>query len=108
MLEQHFSNLLADLHHRIQRGHRVLENHPDLFPADLLHLLLIFTDQILPFEQNLSAFVFPHRLGNQLHDSLRSYALTGTGFAYDCQCFPFIDMKAYTTDRLNLASACSE
>ncbi|MNO49677.1 hypothetical protein D3C76_400320 [compost metagenome] len=58
MFKQHFGNLSADFHHWVQRGHRILKNHTDLFTANFLHLLLCLTNQILSIKQNLSAFIF--------------------------------------------------
>ena len=38
MCEHGFGNLIADAHHRIQSGHRLLEDHRDALAAYMLHL----------------------------------------------------------------------
>ena len=36
-----FADLAADGQHRVERGHRVLEDHGDLVAADMAHLVLV-------------------------------------------------------------------
>ena len=38
MQDQRFGDLMADGQHRVERGHRLLEDHRDLVAADLAHL----------------------------------------------------------------------
>ena len=49
--------------HRIQRRHRLLEDHRDLFAADRSHLGLRQREQIAPFEEDAPADDSPRRLG---------------------------------------------
>ena len=59
VLDQWFSNLLADLHGRVQRSHWVLEDHGDLVTTDLLPFLFGNLQQVLAVEKDLPA----HDLG---------------------------------------------
>ena len=45
---QRFGDLLADRHHRVERRHRLLEDHRDLVAAHVAHLLLGELEQIAP------------------------------------------------------------
>ncbi|MNC59214.1 hypothetical protein D3C75_1090090 [compost metagenome] len=52
MQPQALGNLFAYCEYRVERGHRVLENHRDLVAADFPHFLLLFGSQVLPVEIN--------------------------------------------------------
>ncbi len=41
-------DLFADRQHRVERGHRILEDHRDLIAANLAHLALALVGQVLP------------------------------------------------------------
>ncbi len=43
---QRLGDLLADRHHRVERAHRVLEDHRDSAPEMLAHLLVVETHQL--------------------------------------------------------------
>src|SRR6266545_4280727 len=45
-------HLHPDGEHRIERAHRVLQDHRDLLAADPLHLALALDDQVLAVEQH--------------------------------------------------------
>ena len=47
---QRFGDLGADGQHRIQRGHRVLENHGDFRAAHQPHLFVRELQQVTPLE----------------------------------------------------------
>ena len=42
----HLGDLVADAVDRVQRGHRVLEDHRDLFTADVAQLIVIEPGQL--------------------------------------------------------------
>jgi hypothetical protein len=48
-----FDELVADGEHRVQRRLRVLEDHRNLPPPDVPHLVVALLQQVLPFQQNL-------------------------------------------------------
>ena len=54
-VRQHgFGNLVADAHDRIERGHRLLEDHADAGAADAAHLLLAGMEQVFVGEFDVS------------------------------------------------------
>ncbi|MMZ63858.1 hypothetical protein D1872_261410 [compost metagenome] len=55
---QAFGNLFTDFHRRIQRSHRILEDHAHIPSPDALHLFFRVLGQIFPHKQNLSLFNF--------------------------------------------------
>jgi hypothetical protein len=52
MDEQRLHDLLADREDRVERGHRLLEDHRDVAAADLAHLLGGELEQVATFEQH--------------------------------------------------------
>src|ERR1039458_8032468 len=54
MRQHRFGNLIAHAHHRIERGHRLLENHADLSAADVSHLWLRPGEEILATKLNVA------------------------------------------------------
>jgi hypothetical protein len=76
---QGFHHLLADREDRIERGHRLLEDHRDVAAASLAHLLFGEVEQVLPLEQDL-ALRHPAGLGEQAHDRERRDRLAAAGF----------------------------
>ncbi len=47
---EHLGDLVADPHHRVERGHRLLEDHADLAAAHVLHRGLVEREQVAPVE----------------------------------------------------------
>ena len=76
---QRFHHLLADRKDRIERGHRLLENHRDVAAALLAHLLFGKLEQVLSFKQDLP-LGDPAGLGEQAHDRERRDRLAAAGF----------------------------
>src|SRR5712691_508466 len=69
-----FGDLITDAEDRIERGHRLLEDHRDVVAANLLHLLLRELEQILAPELDL-ALGDLRVLLQQPHDRQRADAL---------------------------------
>ncbi len=63
----HVDELVADAHQGVERVHRALEDHRDVAPAELPHLLLAQLRQVLAAEQHLPARQLRGR-AEQLHD----------------------------------------
>ncbi len=78
---QGLHHLLADREHRIERGHRLLEDHRDVAAALLAHLLFGEVEQVLAFEQDLALRDLPG-LGEQAHDRERRHRLAAAGFSH--------------------------
>ena len=60
-------NLLTYRHGRIQRGHRLLEDHRHLLAAYLVEFLLGQADQFASFEHDAAGLNTPRLLGQQAH-----------------------------------------
>ena len=100
---QGLHHLLADGQHRIERGHRLLENHRDVAAALLAHLLLGEVEQVLPFEQDL-ALRHPAGLGEQAHDGERGYRFAAAGFPDHGNDLAPIDRIGDALDRVDRAA----
>src|SRR4029450_5465469 len=74
-------NLIADLVVRVERGHRVLEDHRDLLAPDRAHLVGRERQQILALEDDLAV---DHGLFavNETHHREERDALAGSGLAH--------------------------
>jgi hypothetical protein len=83
--QEDLAQLPADGVHRIQRGHRLLEDHADAGAADALHLLRRQGREVEPVEQHLAALDAAHRLRQQAHDGEGGHALAAAGFADDAE-----------------------
>ena len=55
MNAQHLADLVGELLHRVQRGVRLLEDHRDAIPTNLLHLQLCGGEQILAVKADAPA-----------------------------------------------------
>ena len=83
MDEQRLLDLLADLHDRIERGHRLLEDHGNVAAAYLAHLLVRKGKQVTALEQHAAPGDAAGRLGEEAHDGERGHRFAATGFAHD-------------------------
>ena len=75
-------HLVADGEDRVQRCHRILEDHGDFASADGLHLPLAQALEVTPAKPDASRRQ-SRRLRQQLHEGHRGYALAAAGFADD-------------------------
>ena len=97
--KQCLDELLSDGEHRIQRGHRLLENHRDLLAADLTHLILGHLYDIFSIEEDLATLDLT-RLLDQSHDGKRGHTLSTAGLTYDTQCLSLLHIEGNIIDRL--------
>ena len=79
------ADLVADREDRIERGHRVLEDHRDVVAANLPHLGLALLQKILTAQLDRTPFDAAGRHRNQAHDRERVDRLTRTRFANDAE-----------------------
>ena len=98
-----FHHLVPDFKNRVQRGHRVLKDHGDVFPAEGKQLLLVQVQDVLFTKvdgpiHNLADF------RQQADDGGGCHALSAAGFSHDAQDFARRDGKADTVHRLNNAA----
>jgi hypothetical protein len=79
---ERLGDLQADPEHRIERGHRLLEDHGDLPAADAPHLLVREPQKLAPAKADRATGT-RRAGGEQLHDGQRRYRLAGARLADD-------------------------
>src|SRR5207237_6125732 len=89
---------------RVQRGHRVLQDHRDLRPADVAHFPLAQTGEVLPGEFDLTAND-PRGGRQEADDRQTGCCLAATAFADDAERLAFVQREADAVDRLDDAGA---
>ena len=100
---QRFPNLPTSAVHRIEGGHRILEDHRHLVAADLLQLLLAHLQDIAALVEHLSleARVLVTSQAEQRH---RRDALARAGLAHDPDDLPAVDVEADAVDGVDRAA----
>src|SRR5512140_2565093 len=68
-----FGNLVADSEYRVERGHRLLENHRAAIASNVAHARIIERDQVFSLELDTAAGFDSSRLLNQAQNRKRSY-----------------------------------
>ena len=81
MLFERFGDLPADRQDRVQRGHRLLEDHADIRTADLADFLVRKLQQIPPGKQDFALCDAPGRIRNQAQDRQSPGGLARPAFA---------------------------
>jgi hypothetical protein len=79
---KHLGDLAPTGGNRIERAHRVLEDHADLPAADVEHRLLGQRDQIAAVQAHLAADDARRRVGQQAHDRQRRQRLAAARFTH--------------------------
>jgi hypothetical protein len=92
VLDQHFVDLLAAAHHRVERGHRLLEDHRHARRAQLALPLRRRARRVFAFEQHLAAGD-RQRVRQEAHDPLRDHRLAGTRLADEADDLAAIDRE---------------
>src|SRR5690606_16251576 len=102
----------ADRVDRVERGHRVLEDHSDRVAAHRAHLALAEVEQVLraiaAVKQDLALDDLARRAGDQAHDRRGRHALAATGLADDAQRLPLVDVHRDAVDGVDDAGASEE
>jgi hypothetical protein len=78
-------DLIADGEHRVERRHRLLEDHADAIAADRAHVLLGQRQQILAGVADAAAGDAPGRRRHQPHDRQRGDRLAAARLADDAE-----------------------
>src|SRR5262245_3118318 len=91
--EQRFRNLIADTKHRIERGHRLLEDQGDLRAANLAHRRLVEREQITALEQDPAAGDAAGRL-HKPPDRQGGHRLAAPRFADQPERLTGVDLEA--------------
>jgi hypothetical protein len=102
---QRLGNLCPNSRGRVERRHRVLEDHGNLRPTYLAHFLRTLVEEILSVKYNLSAYDAASRLREQAHDREAGQRLPGAGFPDNPERFATLYAKASAIDRLHHPTA---
>ena len=93
-----FNQLRTDTHKRIERGHRLLENHADAVAAQITQGFLIGIQNGNAVKSNARIFAITGKLfRQQAHNGHRCYRLARAGLADQSQCFALCHFKADIT-----------
>ena len=90
-------DLLADPVHRVQRRHRILEDHPDLVAAVVLHLRVRELEQVAALVVHLAAEARVD-VARQAHDRHRGHALARAGLADDPEHLAALELERDAVD----------
>ena len=93
-----FADLIADGEHRIQRRHRLLENHRDLSAPDAAHHSRVGARKVEHSvfgtrELEASADDSAAAVLDESHDRQRTHRFAGSRFADDGDCFTPVDRE---------------
>ena len=99
--------LPGDAQHRVQRGHRVLEDHGDVAAAHLADRVLVQVRQVAAAEGDRAADD-AGRLVEQAHDRLGADALARAGFADDAERLARVKVEADAVDGAHRAGIGQE
>ena len=94
--------LQADRERRVQRRHRILEDHRDLAAAHVFELVLRELVQHAALEADLAG-LDPRRRHEQPHDRERRHRLAAARLADDAERLAAIDREADAVDRVHVA-----
>ena len=98
--QDRLAQLPAERLDRVQRGHRVLEDHRDLLPPQLAQAILARGEQVLAVEHRLAARRRVARVV-QAHDRERRDALAAAGLADDPERLASVDRERDAVHRLD-------
>jgi len=93
---------------RVERSHRLLEDHRDVVAADLLHLGLAELEQVPALEADRTADDAARRLGDQAQDGERRHALAATRFAHHAQRLAALQLVGHAIDGAHRADRGEE
>src|SRR5262245_56471545 len=79
------ADLRADGQHRVEGGHRLLEDHRDVVAAHCAHLCFVELEQVPAIELDRATDDPAGRIGDEPHHGERRHALAAAGFADDRQ-----------------------
>ena len=105
---QRLADLHADREDRVERRHRLLEDHRDPIAAHRPHGFGVETKQVLPFEQHLARHDAPRRVRYQAQQRQRRHALAGARLADDRERLPRLQVERHVVDRRDRAALGSK
>ena len=105
---QRFAELLLDGMQRVERGHRLLEDHGDAVAAYRAHRRSGGMEQFLAVEPDAAAGVRSGGVGQQLQDAERGDRLAGAGFADQGDGLAAVDRQGQALDGVHGAALGTE
>jgi len=87
---QRLSELPPDGQHRVERSHRVLEDHADLRAADLAHLVVVHLQQVAAKEKRRTSGDFRRRRRQQAQHGEHGHAFSTAAFSHQANGLVFI------------------
>src|SRR4051794_4681780 len=100
---KHLGDLLADGEHRVERGHRLLENETDILGPDVVQFVACERHEIAALEQDLAFDDAARRHRDQLQDRHRGDGLAAAGFADHAERLALVEGDVDAVDRLQHA-----
>src|SRR5476649_2873638 len=104
---QHLGDLVADPHQRIERGHRLLEDHADAVAAQQAHLRRCQREEIAALEGDAAARDLQRRR-QQPHDRAGGDRFARAAFAHDAQDLAGLEIEADVLDRVRAVRALGQ
>ena len=104
---ERFADLTPDRQHRVQRRHRILEDHRDLPAPNTAQSAVALADQVLALEDG-GARLDPAVAGEQTEDRERRDALAATRLADDPKRLAGRDVERDPVDGVHGAAPCRE
>src|SRR3546814_15763349 len=99
MQAEHLGDLLANRVHRVERGHRLLEDDADLLAPDLPHLLRAERHQVAAVPEDLPLDDPARRHGDQLEHGHRGHGLAAAGLPHYPDALAAVDGYVHAVDR---------
>ncbi|MNC51101.1 hypothetical protein D3C75_1003800 [compost metagenome] len=94
MQGENFVDLLFDVVQRVERGHRLLEDHRNAVAANALQGLLVLLQQVLAFVADAAAGVAGQGVGQQAQERVRGNRFARATLAHQCQRLTLADVEA--------------
>ncbi len=92
--QENFVDLLLDAVQRVQRGHRLLEDHRNAVAANALHGLLVLLQKVLVLIADAAAGVARQGIGQQAQQRVRGDRFARATLAHQCQRLTLADVEA--------------
>ncbi len=108
MLAKHLADLVADGQHRVQRGHRLLEDHGNPPAANPSHAGFRQRGEFVVAEPDMASGDAADGLRQQAQDRQRGHGLAAAGLAEQCEGLAAPDGQADTVDRADGIAAAAQ
>src|SRR5690606_23549696 len=102
---QDLADLLLDRVERVERGHRLLEDHGDVVAANPAEICLVPVEQVFSLEQDLPGWMTCGGIGKQLEDRKRGNRLARSGLTDQRNRLSLADLERDAIDRQRLLLA---